>query len=174
VEAEDDVLVFREERIVIRFAQPVRVLARRLQLHQIDNIDHADFQLVQMFAKNGNGGQNLQRGRVSAAGHDHVWLGVLVVTGPLPDANAFRAMHHGGVHGEPLRQCVFSCHHHVDVMPAAQAVIEDRQQTVGVRRKVNAHDIGLFVDDVVEEAGILVREAVVILLPDVGSEQIVQ
>jgi phage tail protein X len=59
-------------------------------------------------------------------------------------------------------------------MPAAQAVIEDRQQAIGVGRKVNAHDIGLLVDDVVEEAGILVREAVVILLPDVGGEQIVQ
>ncbi len=59
-------------------------------------------------------------------------------------------------------------------MPAAQAVIEDRQQAVGVGRQVNAYDIGFLVDDVVEEAGILVREAVVILLPDVGGEQIVQ
>ena len=71
-------------------------------------------------------------------------------------------------------QCVFARNHHVDVMPAAQAVIKDRQQAVGIGRKVNAHDIGLLVDDVVEETGILVREAVVILLPDVGGEQIVQ
>ena len=83
-------------------------------------------------------------------------------------------MHDRGVHGQPLRQGVFAGHHHVDVMPAAQAVIEDRQQTIGVGRQVNAHDVGLLVDDVVEEAGILVREAVVILLPDVGGEQIVQ
>ena len=83
-------------------------------------------------------------------------------------------MHHRGVHGQPLRQGVFARHHHVDVMPAAQAVIEDRQQTVGIGRQVNAHDIGLLVDHVVEEAGILVREAVVILLPDVGGEQIIQ
>ena len=83
-------------------------------------------------------------------------------------------MHHRGVHGQPLREGVFARHHHVDVMPAAQAVIEDRQQAIGVGRQVNAHDIGLLVDHVVEETGILVREAVVILLPDVGGEQIVQ
>ena len=174
MEAEDDVLVFGEKRIVIRFAQSVRMLALRLQLHQIDDIDHPDFQIGQMLAQNGNGGQNLQRGRVAAAGHHHVRLGVLVVAGPLPDANSFRAMHDCGVHGQPLREGVFAGHHHVDVMPAAQAVIKDRQQTIGIGREVDAHDIGLLVDDVVEETGILVREAVVILLPDVGGEQIVQ
>ena len=64
--------------------------------------------------------------------------------------------------------------HHVDVMPAAQAVIEDRQQTIGIGRQINAHDVGLLVDHVIEETGILMREAVVILLPHVGGEQIVQ
>ena len=83
-------------------------------------------------------------------------------------------MHHRVVHGQPLREGVLACNHYVDVMPAAQAVIEDRQQTIGVGRQINAHDIGLLIDDVVEEAGILVREAVVILLPDVRGEQIVQ
>ena len=98
----------------------------------------------------------------------------LVVAGPLPDANAFRAVHDRGLHGQPLRQCVFSSHHHVDVVAAAQAVIEHRQQAVGIGRQVDAHDVGLLVDDVVEKSGILVREAVVILLPDVGGQQIVQ
>jgi hypothetical protein len=40
--------------------------------------------------------------------------------------------------------------------------------------KVDPHDFGLLVDDVVEEAGVLVREAVVVLLPDMGCEQVVQ
>ena len=71
-------------------------------------------------------------------------------------------------------QGVFAGDHDVDVMPAAQAVVHDRQQAVGIRRQVNAHDLGLLVHDVVEEAGILVREAVVILLPDMGGQQIVQ
>ena len=69
---------------------------------------------------------------------------------------------------------MLSCDYHIDVIPAAQAVIEDRQQTIGIGRKINANDIGLLIDDVVEEAGILVCESVVILLPDVRGEQIVQ
>ena len=69
---------------------------------------------------------------------------------------------------------MFSRNYDVDIVPAAQAVIHHRQQTVGIRRKIDAHDIGLLVDDVVEEAGILVGEAVVVLLPDVGGEQVVQ
>ena len=63
---------------------------------------------------------------------------------------------------------------HVDVVAAAQAVVGDRQQAVGVRRQVDPHDVGLLVDDVVEEAGVLVGEAVVVLLPDVRGEQVVQ
>ena len=43
MEAKDDVLVFGEQRIVIHVAQSVRVLALRLQPHQIDDIDHPDF-----------------------------------------------------------------------------------------------------------------------------------
>ena len=174
MEAEDDVLVLGEQRIVVGFAQPVRMLAGGLQLHQIDDIDHPDLQIGQMLAKDRNRGQDLQRRRVAAAGHHHVRLGVLVVAGPLPDADAFRAMHDRRVHRQPLRQRVLAGDHHVDVVPAAQAVIEDRQQAVGIGRQVDAHDVGLLVDDVVEEAGILVREAVVILLPDMGGEQIVQ
>jgi hypothetical protein len=50
-------------------------------------------------------------------------------------------------------------------------VIEDRKQTIGVGRQVDAHDIGLLVDHMVEETGVLVCEPVVILLPDVGASR---
>ena len=49
-----------------------------------------------------------------------------------------------------------------------------RQKAVGVGRQIDAHDIGLLVRDVIDEAGILVREAIVILAPDVRREQVVQ
>jgi hypothetical protein len=75
---------------------------------------------------------------------------------------------------QPLRQRVLAGDDDVHVVPAAQAVIEHRQQAVGVGRQIDAHDVGLLVDDMVEEAGVLMREAVVILLPDMGGEQIVQ
>ena len=54
MKAKDDVLVFGEERIVVRIIQAMRVLAARLQLHQIDDIDYADLQIGQMLAKDGN------------------------------------------------------------------------------------------------------------------------
>ena len=50
----------------------------------------------------------------------------LIVARPLPDTDAFGAMHHRGVHGQPLRERVFTGHDDVDVVPAAQAVIENR------------------------------------------------
>src|SRR5664279_1285350 len=37
--------VYRKERIEIRFIKTVWVLAGRLKLHQIDDIDHPDFQI---------------------------------------------------------------------------------------------------------------------------------
>ena len=55
----------------------------------------------------------------------------------------------------------------VDVVAAAQAVVDDGEKAVCVSRKITPHDIGLLVDDMVEEAGILVGEAVVVLLPNV-------
>ena len=51
VEAEDDMLIFGEKRIVIGFVQAVRVLARGLQPHQIDDIDHPYFQIWQMLGE---------------------------------------------------------------------------------------------------------------------------
>jgi len=48
MEAEDDVLVFREQGIVVDFIQSMRMLAARLQPHQVDDIDHPDFQLGKM------------------------------------------------------------------------------------------------------------------------------
>jgi hypothetical protein len=61
----------------------------------------------------------------------------------------------GGVDGVKLRHdCWDYCLRigDVDALPAAQAMIEDGQKAVGVDRKVDAHNIRLLVDDVVEEA----------------------
>jgi hypothetical protein len=46
-------------------------------------------------------------------------------------------------------------------------MIADREKTVGVGREIDADDIGLLIHYVVDEAGILVSESVVILPPDV-------
>ena len=51
MEGEDDRLVLGEELVEIDVAQAVRVLGLRLQLHQVDDVDHADFQVGQMLAQ---------------------------------------------------------------------------------------------------------------------------
>ena len=146
----------------------------RLQLHEIDDVDHPDLQIGQMLAQDGDGGERFQRRHVAAAGHDHVGLTALVIARPMPDADALGAVLDGGVHCQPLRRRVFAGDHDVDIVAAAQAMVHHRQQAVGIRRQINAHDLGLLVHDVVDEAGILVREAVVILAPDMRRQQIVQ
>ena len=163
-----------EQRVVVGVAEPVRVLGGGLQFHQVDDVDHADLQLGQVLAEDRDGAQDLQGRGVSAAGHDDVGLGALVVAGPVPDADPLGAVHGGGFHGQPLGHGAFPGDDDVDVVAAAQAVVEDRQQAVRVGRQVDADDAGFLVDDVVEEAGVLVGEAVVVLLPDVGGEQVVQ
>ena len=112
-------------------------------------------------------------GHVAATGHDHIGVAVLVVAGPLPDADAFGAVLNSGIHRQPLRRRMFTRDHDIDVMAAAQAVIHHRQEAICIRRKINAHDIGFFVHDMIDETGVLMRESVVILPPDMRGQQIV-
>ena len=108
--------------------QAVRVLAGRLQLHQVDDVDDAHLQLRQVLAEQLHGRQRLQRGHVAAAGHHHVGLAALVVAGPLPDADAGGAVLDRLVHRQPLRRRLLAGHDHVDVIAAAQAVVGHRQE----------------------------------------------
>ena len=83
-------------------------------------------------------------------------------------------MFDGGVHGEPLGRGVLARDDDVHVVAAPQAMIHNRQQAVRIGRHVDAHHLGLPVDHVVDEAGVLMRKAVVVLPPDMRSEQVVQ
>ena len=155
-------------------AQAVRMFALRLELHQVDHVDHADLQVREMLPQQIDGGQGFQRRHIAAAGHDDIRLAALVVAGPVPDADAGGAMLDGGVHVEPLRRGLFAGDDDVDVVAAAQAVVGHREQRVGIGRQIDADDFGLLVDDVIDEAGVLMAEAVVVLPPDVRREQVVQ
>jgi len=100
--------------------------------------------------------------------------GVRGVAGPVPDARPGGAVAHRGVHVEPLPLGLLAGDDDVDEVAAAQAVVGHRQQAVGVGRQVDAHHVRLLVGDVVDEAGVLVRQAVVVLAPDVRGEQVVE
>ena len=123
------------------------------------------FRFRQLAAQDGYGGQSFERRYVACAGHDNVGLTALIVAGPLPDTDALAAMIDGGIHRQPLRSRMLAGHDHIDVAAAAQTVIHHRQQAVGVRRQVHAHDLGFLVDHMVEKTRILMRESIVILAP---------
>ena len=150
------------------------MLVGALQAHQVDDVDDAHLQLGQVLAQQRRGGEHLERRDVAGAGQHDVGLGAVVAAGPVPRADPARAVQDRVVHRQPVERGLLARHHDVDVVAAAQAVVHDRQQGVGVRRQVDADDLGLLVDHVVDEAGILVGEAVVVLAPHVRGEQVVQ
>ena len=174
VEGEDDGLVLGEQGVIVLVSQAVGMLPVGLELHQVHHIDHTDLQLREVVVEDGDGGQGLQGGSVAAAGHDHVGLHAPVVGGPLPDADALGAVLHRLVHGEPLGPGVLGGDQDIDVVPALDAVVKAAEQAVGVRGQVEPHHIRLFIGHMVQETGVLVGEAVVVLLPDVGGKDVVE
>ncbi len=73
-------------------------------------------------------------------------------------------------HPEPLRRRLLAGDDD-DAAPTSQAVVGDPQQGVRVGRQIHAHERRLLVQHVVDEAGILVAEAVMLLPPDMRGEQ---
>ena len=123
-----------------------------------------------MTAKYGDCGERFQRWHIAATGHNHIRRDTLVIACPLPDADTFGAMLDGGVHCEPLRRGVLAGDDNVDVVAAAQAMVHYGQQAVCIRWKIDAHNLGFLVYDEIDEPGILVSEAVVILAPNVRCQ----
>src|ERR1700732_4004669 len=114
-----------------------------------------------------DGRESLECGDISGTSHDPIRLGPLVSRGPLPNSDSVGAMLDGRFHVEPLQRRLLSSNDDVYVVAAAEAVIGYGKEGVGIRRQVNAHDVGLLVYDVVDEARVLVGEAVVVLAPNV-------
>src|SRR5204862_3710831 len=78
------------------------------------------------------------------------------------------------IHIQPLRGGLLANHDYVDVIAAAQAMVSDGEERVRIRRQVDSDDLGLLVHDMIDEAGILMTEPVVVLPPDMGGEQVIQ
>ena len=150
------------------------MLFARLEPHEINHVDHPDADVGQVLPKERGGGEGFEGRHVPRARQDHVGLAAPVVARPLPDPGAGGAVGGRRVHVEVLEGRLLARHDHVDVVPAPEAVPRDREQRVRVRWQIDADDLGLLVDDVVDESRILVREAVVVLTPDVGGQEVVE
>ena len=78
------------------------------------------------------------------------------------------------VEGEPLQFGLLAAGDDVDVIAAAQAVIENVEQAIGVGRIVNANHFATALQRVVHKSGGLVAETVVIVAPGVAGEEHVE
>ena len=99
------------------------MISRLLQGHQVDDIDHPDLQLGNMFTQDLDCGQRFQCRDIAATCHHDIGFRPLVVTCPLPDTDTGRAMPDGFVHRQILQGRLFAGNNHIDTMPAPQAVI---------------------------------------------------
>src|SRR5438477_1577954 len=59
-------------------------------------------------------------------------------------------------------------------MAAAQTMISHGKQRVGIRRQIHPDNVGFLVHHEINEARVLMSEAVVILPPDVRSQEIIE
>ena len=81
-------------------------------------------------------------------------------------------MQHGVLDRQPVGGRLLADDDDVDVVTAPQAVVGHREQAVGIGRQVHTNDLGLLVHDMVDEAGVLMGEPVVVLAPDVRAEEV--
>ena len=134
-------LSVREQAVELAVRRTVRMLGGRLQLEQIDDIDEAQLEIRRALAQDRCRGQRLHRRDIAAAGQDHVRLLAGIRARPRPDAESLGAMHDRFVDRGELQMLLLVGDDHVDVVRAAQAVIRDREQSVGIGRQIDArHD----------------------------------
>ena len=150
------------------------MLIRRHQCREVHHVHHPHAQLRQVPAQQVHCGHRLQRRHVAGTRHDDIGFLAGIIAGPFPDADALGAVADRRRHIEPLRRRLLACDNHVHAVPTAQAVIRHPQQSVGVGRQIDPHELRLLVQHVVDEPGILMTEAIMLLPPDMGRQQIVQ
>ena len=175
VVGEHDRLVGRENRVEHIRGQAMRMLGGILQPHQVDHVDDPHLEVGESLAQDLGRRHGLERRDVSGAcQHDVRLFARDFGARPVPDTEPSGAVRDRLVHIEPVGRGLLARDDHVYVVDRTEAVVVGGEKGVGVGRKVDAHHIGLLVDHVVDEAGILMAEPVVVLPPDVRREQVIE
>ena len=162
VECKDDGPVVCEERGVLSVCQAVRMVSVGDEFEQVDHVDEANLDVGEVLAQQRSCGERFLGHHIAARGHDHVGLSAVVVGSPIPDTNALGAVCDGIFHAQELKVVLLVSYYDVDVVCRAEAVVHGAQQAVGIRRQVNADNLGRLVHNDGEEARILVSETIVI------------
>ena len=158
-------LVPSEELVEIPVFQPVWMFRLRLECHQVNDVDDADTDVRHVLPQQRHSCERLERRHVAGAGHNHVGIACIIAC-PRPDTYPRSTVAGGRFDIEPLPVQLLARDDQVDVVPASKAVIRHRKEAVRIRRQVDPNDIGAFVRDMIDEAGILVGKPVVVLPPD--------
>src|SRR4029450_8509798 len=101
------------------------MLALRLQLHEIHDVDNTYLQVRRVAAEKVDGSQGLQCRHVSAAHHDKLGLLPTVLAAPLPDSKPGSAVLDRLIHRQPLWGWLFAGDDDIDIVSAAQTVVCD-------------------------------------------------
>lgn len=171
VEVEYDGAIGGEDGAVLAIRETVRMIFVGYELKEIDDIDKAHLEVGNVFAEEGDGSKGFGRGNVTAGRHYDVGVGALVVGGPIPYTETFGAVLNCFFHVQKLEMVLLICNDNVDVVRAAEAVVGNGEKAVSVGWKVDAYNFRALVGDDIEETGILVGKAVVILSPDCGGKK---
>ena len=102
----------------------MRVLSGWLKRHQVDDVHDSNPQVWKGLEEY-HCGKCLESRNISSAGHDQVGITV-VVRCPFPDADTTLAVDDRIIDGEPLWRRLFSGDDDVHIVPAAQAVVQQR------------------------------------------------
>ena len=111
---------------------------------------------------------------ITSARHDQIRFLSLIIARLAPNADALRAVRDGGVHIHVLKMKLLIADDYIDVVLATQTMISHRQQSIDIWRHVYPRYLGPFIDHYINEAGILMSKAVMILSPNRGSDQQIQ
>src|SRR6185312_3622461 len=145
-----------------------------LQGHQVDNIDNTNLQLRDMAPQQIHGSQRLQGRNVAGASQDHIRLALLIIARPPPYTDTRAAVSDGRIHIQPLESGLFSCDDDVDEISGTKALVGNIKKGIRVRRKINANNACLLVEDKVDKTRVLMGKAVMVLTPYMRCQQIIE
>src|SRR3954451_1389091 len=150
------------------------MLLLRLQRHQIHHIDQPYPEFGYVLPQKLNRSQCFKGWNIPSASQHDVRLSVLVIACPAPDPDSSRTVLYSGIQVKPLKLGLLPSHDNVNEIARTQALVGDEKKGIDVGRKIDTDDIRFLVDDMIAETWILMRKAVVILLPHMRCQQIIE
>src|ERR1700761_2005483 len=109
-----------------------------LELEQINNVDESDLQIGEFFSQQCCRSQRFLCWDIARRSKHKIWFSALIITGPIPNTDALGAMSDSGINIQELQMFLLVGDNYIDVVLRAQAVICNREQTIGVRWQIDA------------------------------------